>query len=127
MSSRQATFRIEAIHPSLNEWSRQNPFKVAEIKKQYALITGFAVGQAKIRGTWDGRTFERARLTVRYHFPNNNRRDADNYASKFFNDSLVALGVLRDDDFDHLELHIERGENAKPGWTELIVEEVGES
>ena len=126
MSGRRATFRLEAIHPSLNTWTRQHPMKVARMKQEYGWFVRVAVQNAIAHQTWDGRMFDRARLTVRYHFPNNNRRDADNYASKFFNDGLVTLGVLRDDDFDHLELHIERGENAKPGWTELIVEEVAE-
>ena len=125
MSSRRATFRVEAIHPSLNTWSRGNPFKVAGLKKAHDHIAQAAIHQAKVHGAWDGQPFERARVTVRYHFPTAVRHDPDNGAPKFFLDALVAGQVLTDDDFAHVpELTITSGERAKPGWTELIVEEV---
>ncbi len=126
MSSRRATFRLEAIHPSLNTWTRQHPMKVARMKQEYGWFVRVAVQNAIAHQTWDGRIFEKARLRVIHHFPDRRRHDPSNFSPKFWEDPLVTLGVLRDDDFDHLELHIERGENAKPGWTELIVEEVAE-
>lgn len=121
---RQATFRLEAIHPSLNVWTRQHPYKVARMKQEYGWYVRTAVQRAIQTGTWDGQMFERAILRVIHHFDSSRRHDPSNYAPKFWEDPLVSLGVLRDDDFDHLELRIERGVNAKPGWTELIIEEV---
>lgn len=115
MSNRRATFRIEAIHPSLNEWSRQHPHKVARMKQEFGWFVRAAVQNAITRRTWDGQVFDHARLTVRYHFPTRQRRDPDNHSPKFAADALINLGVLRDDDFDHIALQIERGDVARPG------------
>ena len=123
---RTAHFRIEAIHPSLNTWSRLHPHKVARMKLDYGWFVRAAVQQAIARQTWDGKIFERAILRVIHHFDSNRRHDPSNYAPKFWEDPLVALGVLRDDDFAHIALRIEQGPNAKPAWTEIIIEEVTE-
>lgn len=122
---RQATFRLEAIHPSLNRWSRGNPFKVAELKKIHDAFAAAAIHQARIHGAWDGRCFDRARVLVRYHFPTAVRHDPDNTTPKFYLDQLVSSGVLVDDDFPHVpSLTITSGDLARPPWTEIIVEEV---
>lgn len=121
---RTATFRIEAVHPSLNVWSRSNPFKVATLKKAHARFVFAAVHAAKMHGHWDGHPFQKALVTVRYHFPTRARHDPDNATPKFYLDQLVASGVLADDDFTHLPvLTIVGGSVANPGWTEIVVEE----
>lgn len=57
--------------------------------------------------------FERAVVTLVYHFPNNRRRDPDNYSGKFILDALVREGVLLDDSFDCVVLHLEKGDVRK--------------
>ena len=123
---RMATFRVEAIPPSLNQWSRQARIAAHRLKVDYGHYVALAVRQARRRGTWDGERFERARCVLRYHFPTAGRRDPDNYAGKFLLDGLVAEGVLADDDWSHLVLVLERGRTARPGWVEIVVEEIRE-
>lgn len=120
---RRATFRIEAIPPSLNQWARWDRMAAHRAKTEYGHYVALAVRQARHRGTWDGRPFDRARCVLRYHFPDARRRDADNYAGKFLLDGLVAEGVLADDDWTHLTLVLERGTMSRPPWVEVVVEE----
>lgn len=124
---RKAQFRIEAIHPSLNAWSRQNPFRVAKLKKELATFADVGILQAQRQGTWDGQPFGYARMTVILHPDNLRRMDLDNRSPKFFGDQLVNRGVLIDDcDSVVPELILKRGTKAKPAWTEILIEELTE-
>lgn len=120
---RRATFRVEAVPPSLNVWSRTARLAAHRLKTEYGHWVAVAVHQASQRGDWDGKPFHRARCVLRYHFPDARRRDADNYSGKFLLDGLVAEGVLLDDDWAHLTLVLERGPTSRPGWVEVVVEE----
>ena len=122
--TRRATFRVDAIPLSLNEWSRRRPAYIARLKADYATEVWAAVLAARQHGTWDGQRFHQAECVVRYHFPDGQRRDPDNYTPKFLLDALVAAGVLTDDDFTHLDLRIQRGADARPPWVEVVVEEM---
>jgi hypothetical protein len=53
----------------------------------------------------DGAPFERARVTLTFLFPRRTRHDPDNYAAgaKGLLDGLVGV-LIKDDDFDHMEL-----------------------
>lgn len=119
---RTATFRVQAVHPSLNTWSRQHPMVVAKLKAAFTDVILAAVWEARQAKTWDGRVFRRAVVTYRMHFASNRRVDPDNVTPKFFQDLLVDTGVLEDDDFAHVELRLERGKKARPPWTEIRVE-----
>ena len=68
----------------------------------------------------------RARVTLRYRFPDTRRRDPDNYSGKFILDGLVRAGVLQDDSFDHVVLQIVRGEPVPGGAVEIVVEALEE-
>lgn len=57
--------------------------------------------------------YERAIITLVYHFPDNRRRDPDNYSGKFILDALVREGVIRDDSFDCVRLRLEKGDVRK--------------
>lgn len=120
---RKAVFRVEAVPPSLNSWSRRRPQAVAALKRDYAHWVAVGIAQARHRGGWDGSRFERARVVVRYHFRDHGRRDPDNYTPKFLLDAMVSAGVLADDDFDHVALVLERGPDARPEWVEVLVSE----
>jgi len=52
------------------------------------------------------RNLDNAKVSVTFVLPNNRRRDVDNLISAFKSglDSLVRCGILRDDDFKHIEL-----------------------
>lgn len=124
---RRATFRVEAIHPSLNVWSRQHPQKVARMKQEFGWFVRAAVQNAIVSGTWDGQIFDRAVVHIIHHFGDRRRHDPSNYTPKFLEDPLVVLGVLRDDDFRHITLSLEEGTVAKPPWTEVVITEDGEA
>lgn len=66
---------------------------------------GWAARAAKVH-----QRFDKAAVTLRYHFPDNRRRDPDNYNGKFILDGLREAGVLADDDFGHISLTVERGD-----------------
>lgn len=120
---RLATFRVDTMHPSLNAWSRKHPLAVATWKIEYARWVAIAVQQARHAGTWDGQPFDQADVVFIHHFAPGHRHDPDNSVPKFFLDSLVACGVLVDDDFDHMDLHLLRGPRSRPAWTEIRITE----
>jgi len=120
---RVATFRVNTIHPSLNAWSRKHPMAVATWKIEYGQWVAIAIHEAVQAGTWDGQVFDQADVTLIHHFTPGHRHDADNVTPKFFLDSLVARGVLVDDDFDHMDLHLLNGTRSRPPWTEIRVTE----
>lgn len=122
---RRATFRIDGVPPSLNtwrggDWRRQHGLRAAARR-----AVREAVILARAMGTWDGQPFLRARVTWVYHFTaRTHRTDPTNRVPKWFEDALVAAGVLTDDDFAHVELVLRRGADAPAAWTEVVVEEV---
>lgn len=120
---RVATFRVNTMHPSLNAWSRKHPMAVATWKIEYGQWMAMAIHEAVQTGTWDGQIFEQAEVTLIHHFVPGHRHDADNSSPKFFLDSLVAQGVLMDDDFDHINLHLLNGSRSRPPWTEIRITE----
>ena len=120
---RLATFRVDTMHPSLNAWSRKHPMAVATWKIEYGQWMAMAIHEAVQTGTWDGQIFEQAEVTLIHHFVPGHRHDPDNGTPKFFLDSLVARGVLMDDDFDHINLHLLNGSRSRPPWTEIRITE----
>lgn len=52
---------------------------------------------------------EKAIVKITYYFKDSHRRDPDNYSGKMILDPLVREGVLKDDSFDNIELHILKG------------------
>lgn len=81
------------IHPSLNDWAmlRGARFTVNRIKQEWtAKILDVARGIEPVRGP--------VVVTVTYFFPDDRRRDLDNYVPKFILDGLVEAGVIEGDD-----------------------------
>lgn len=119
---RTAIFRVRALHPSLNQWTRLPPLAVHRRKRAHAEEVYAAIVEARQGRQWDGHPFVVATVTYTFHFPTAGRHDPDNAVPKFAQDALVAAGVLVDDDFAHCTLVLRRGANANPGWTEIRVE-----
>ena len=63
-------------------------------------------------------------VSIVYFFPDNRRRDPDNYSGKFILDPLVREGIIADDSFEHISLKISKGgvDKSMPR-TEITVEE----
>lgn len=52
---------------------------------------------------------KKAVVTITYYFRDNRRRDPDNYSGKMILDPLVREGVLQDDSFENIDLHLHKG------------------
>lgn|SRR5690606_21809401 len=94
---------VPGVPPSLNmmrnmhyhEWNRE--------KQLWANIIALKAPRRP------NKPFEKAVVTLTYHFKDRRRRDPDNYSGKFLLDPLVDLGFLVDDSFDHVELRHRKG------------------
>lgn len=92
---------IPEIHPSLNQILRMHYHKRNTENKKWAALVAFFDNRRKKRGP-----LKKARVKITYFFPDNRRRDPDNYSPKFLMDGLVNAGVIEDDSFRHVELTI---------------------
>ena len=70
------------------------------------------------------RPYEKAKVHIRYYFKNRIRRDPDNYSGKFLLDPLVQEGILKDDCFGRVELHLSADYDKDNPRTEIFVEEI---
>jgi crossover junction endodeoxyribonuclease RusA len=124
---RRFTVIIPGIPPTLNEYRRQHPMQQYREKQDWQVRTMGAFWDA-YGATVKPTAMEKARVTATFHYPDRRRRDPDGAAAslKGVLDGLVAVGLLADDDFDHVELVVRRGEpdKARPR-VEVLVEEVG--
>ena len=53
--------------------------------------------------------YQKAVVTITYFFPDRRKRDPDNYSGKFILDPLVREKIIKDDSFDNIVLHIQKG------------------
>lgn len=72
------------------------------------------------------RPFEKAIVRITYYFPDNRKRDADNYSGKFILDPLVREGIIEDDSFKHIRLELAAHFKCENPRTEIEVREVVE-
>lgn len=67
----------------------------------------------------------RAKVTLRYHFKDNRRRDPDNYSGKFLLDGMVRAGILQDDSFSVIDLELKADVDInKQGYTIIEVRQL---
>lgn len=111
-------YKIPDIPPSNNKFiGRENRFQYQKIKKEWArLIAVICVPKSP-------KPLERAVVRIVYHFPDNRRRDPDNYSGKMLLDGLVRAGIILDDSFLCIDLQL-KAVYDKGGYTEIIIEEV---
>lgn len=115
-----AQITIPGIPPSVNEFMRWPAIVQHNKALEWAKIVGWAVKASRVTGR-----FSKCRVTLVYCFPDNRRRDPDNFAGKFLLDGLRKAGVLEDDDFSHIELQISRGEtDSKNPRVKILIEEL---
>jgi len=97
--------RVDGIPPSLNEFMRMDRYARNRAVKEWKETVALSALEQGLRNGIHGR----ASVTLEYHFRNKNRRDPDNYAGKFLLDGLTAAGLIEDDDFVHVDLHLRKG------------------
>lgn len=108
---------IPEIPPSLNKFlGRENSWEYRNTKAEWLKKVNLCcVPKPK-------EPLEKAVVTLFFHFKDKRRRDLDNYL-KFVLDGLTASGIIRDDNFETVELRL-KGIADKKGITEIFVEEL---
>lgn len=91
---------IDAIPPTLNEWTRTHWTKQRAAKCEWqwrilACVLPLKIGKPQ---------HKKAKVTITYQFTTNRRRDIDNYAPKFIMDALVNAGLIKDDRADCIQV-----------------------
>ena len=109
--------------PSANEWRRWHwGQRKHHVDRVYALVGDLVASEG-----WQPPAMHRARVTYTVFFPRGGRHDPDNLSPKFLSDSLVAAGVVEDDDFEHMEPRVvSGGVDREAPRIEVLVEEVAD-
>lgn len=66
--------------------------------------------------------YEKAVIHITYYFPDNRRRDPDNYSGKMILDPLVREGIIADDSFKHIRLILSAYVDKNRPRTEIEIE-----
>lgn len=111
---------INNIPPSLNKFAgRSNTWEYRQQKKDWIDLV---VVMCRPRPE---KPFEKARVTLTYFFKDDIRRDPDNYSGKFILDGLKTAGIIKDDNFNCIELQLRKGGKDKVNpRVEIEVEEM---
>lgn len=116
MTKNKTTFRIEDIHPSLNDWAvKWHHYHRAKVKKQWEELVYYSCRGCKpIHGP--------VKVKVDYYFPTKRRRDLDNYAPKFILDGMVKAGLIEEDNSNTLkELTVTINYEKNVSYTDITV------
>jgi Holliday junction resolvase RusA-like endonuclease len=118
---RSVRIELPGVPPSQNEFAgRQNP---EAYRKEKSTWTDAVMWKAKVFHL--PKPFEKADVTLEYYFPDNRRRDPDNYCGKLLLDGLTRGGIIVDDSFDHINLRIAKGGvDPKRPRTTITVKEI---
>lgn len=109
---------IPGVPPSLNVYNgRKNVWQYRQDKKTWKELVMWHCKPPK-------KPFEKAVIIITYYFKTKRRHDPDNYSGKFILDGLTGAGVIKDDDFSHIELRLCGGYDKKNPRTEIDVREL---
>lgn len=110
---------IPEIPPSNNKYigrgsKNYQAFEYQKKKKQWQRLI-------KFYSQYLEKPLDKAKVTITYYFPDQRKRDPDNYSGKFILDGLVKAGVIVDDSFKHIELEIRGRTDKNNPRTEITV------
>lgn len=109
---------IDAIPPSNNKFKgRQNHWEYRSLKKQWETLV-----RLKCRPTPKA-PLENVIVKITYYFPTKTRHDPDNYNGVFILDGLVKAGILKDDSFSCITLHLDGKHDKNNPRTEIEITE----
>lgn len=118
------TLRVNNIPPNLNKYRNMHYQELDRQKKEWADVVFWLVKEQKLK------PFTRPiKQTYEFWFKTTNEHDPDNAAccAKFLNDGLVAAGILKNDNFDHIvEFTVKQGGVDKKPYILITMEEVEE-
>lgn len=113
---------IYQIPPTNNKYignSRNyNEYRKAKEKWHGLVLAAILESKAKLK-----KPLEKAIVRITYFFPDNRRRDLDNYSGKMLLDPLVKEGVIVDDSFQHIKLLLEAYVDKSNPRTEIEIME----
>lgn len=94
-------YTINEIPPSNNKFSgRKNVWQYREEKKRWSQLVNLMCRPKP------DKPIEKATVTLVYYFKTKIRHDPDNYSGKFILDGLVQAGIIADDSFKNIDLHL---------------------
>lgn len=97
------------IPPSLNTWMIMTRNKMNNQKQCWKEFGEWLVDYNNLRN----RKLEKCKIEIEYFFDSKRRHDADNYTPKNLFDSFTVSGLLVDDDFNHVESLLIKGNYSK--------------
>lgn len=112
------TIVLPFLPPSLNRVAGRGPYNYREAKERFTEQVRLNCLNSRPKAPVD-----RSTVTIRYYFPDRRRRDPDNYSGKFLLDGLTKAGIIADDSFNHITLHLEAYCDPKKPRTEIEIEE----
>lgn len=119
---RSIKITLKGVPPSLNRFAgREN---AQEYRAEKETWTNAVMWTIKAQGCKPPRPFERARVTILYYFPDNRRRDPDNYSGKMLLDGLTRGGVIADDSFSRITLTVAGDIDRQAPRTEITIREL---
>src|SRR5690554_2170849 len=110
------TLELPGIPPSLNEFANWHYHKRNKVKKEWEEL------MERYAPLAPPEPWEKAIVTITYHFRDRRRRDPDNYSGKYLMDPLVRIRFLEDDSFDNVELRHRKGDVDKNPYVEIFLE-----
>jgi Holliday junction resolvase RusA-like endonuclease len=100
---------LKPIPPSLNDWMIMPRFKMNSQKQAWKEFGEWLVD----RYGYVNKNIDKCNIEIEYFFDSHRRHDADNYTPKNLFDSFTKSGLLIDDDFDHVESLLIKGNYSK--------------
>lgn len=119
---RSVKLTLKGVPPSLNRFAGRENAK--EYRAQKETWTNAVMWTIKAQGCKPPKPFEKSIVTITYFFPDNRRRDPDNYAGKMLLDGLTRGGIIKDDSFDNISLTVCGDIDRAQPRTEIVVQEL---
>ena len=112
-------YTIPDIPPSINKYAgRENVWEYRADKKQWeALCAAYCRPKPS-------EPIKKCVVRITYFFRTRQRHDPDNYSGKFILDGLREAGIIEDDSFENVELHLCGSYDKENPRTEITVMEV---
>lgn len=111
-------YTIPDIPPSNNKYIGRNMrWEYQQVKKTWLeIIALYCRPRPK-------EPLKNVKVKITYYFPDNRRRDPDNYSGKFILDGLTGTGIIKDDNFQNISLELKAKFKQSDTKTEIELKE----
>lgn len=112
---------LKGTPKSLNEYVGKNGgYAYRKDKTMWTRLVYYAAKAAQGRPS---EPYDLADVEIMYFFKTRGRRDPDNFSGKLLMDGLRHAGIIVDDSFDHIRLHVAGGYDKRQPRTVITVRE----